>query len=78
MLAAYKPSDLGDAVLHAAIEEARVRKESLLLVRHVRSDQAPIGSMIAAEADGVTSSPNAETGQAIAKLRDELEETARD
>jgi nucleotide-binding universal stress UspA family protein len=77
VLAAYKPSDEGNAVLEAAIQEARFRECELLVVRHVKREQAPLEvpnpPIVARQLP-----PRSRSGQDIEKLREELEGLARE
>jgi len=47
VLAAYKPSQLGDAVLAAAQAEARARDADLLIARHVKAEQSSVSGPLA-------------------------------
>lgn len=47
VLAAYKPSQLGDAVLAAAQAEARLRDAELLIARHVKAERASVSGPLA-------------------------------
>lgn len=76
ILAAYKPSAQGPAVLAAATEEARLRGADLLIARHAKHQPSarllpqpqPQAPSIPASADDV--------GQDIDKLREETEALA--
>ena len=77
ILAAYKPSPLGDAVLAAATREARLRSAKLLLARHVRQEASRVSGPLALMDPG---SPQAAApaggNEEIAKLREDLEALA--
>lgn len=77
ILAAYKPSPLGDAVLAAASREARLRSAKLLLARHVRQEASRVSGPLALMDPGATQAAAPAGGNVeIAKLREDLEALA--
>lgn len=74
ILAAYKPSPLGDAVLAAAIREARLRDAEVLIARHVRHDASRVSGPLALmdPGSGQEVAPGGASDD-VAKLREDLE-----
>src|SRR6056297_1435571 len=77
ILAAYKPSPLGDAVLAAATREARLRDAELLLARHLRQEASRVSGPLALmdPTQEQTSAPGGGSDE-IAKVREDLEALA--
>lgn len=74
ILAAYKPSPLGDAVLAATIREARLRDAEVFIARHVRHDASRVSGPLALmdPGSGQEVAPGGASDD-VAKLREDLE-----
>ena len=73
ILAAYKPSAAGEAVLAAAKAEARLRGSDLLIVRHVKHEREGGAPLAFPQAPSGRPQARDEAGQDISKLREEME-----
>ena len=78
ILAAYKPSPEGRAVLETAVAEARLRNADLLVVRHVRRKGCQYLTPPALHhSSGESPQLDEESGQPVDKLRIELDSLSR-
>lgn len=76
IVAAYKPSQLGDAVLDAATAEARRRDADLVIARHVKAERPSVSGPLALmdpSADGSAGGGGTSTTD---KLREDLDALA--